>query len=125
MSAVIPPPIPIVTLSIKKPTIAARPATPSPSDNPTATPTANNNAKFENIILPASDIIVAINWNQPAFNAGTKLKNWGSWNIDPNPSNKPAAGNKATGNIKALPILCKTPKAFFILISPFKWFLSL
>ena len=52
--------IPVVIFITKNPTIAARAATPSPEDIPIATPTANNNGKLSNTILPADDIILAI-----------------------------------------------------------------
>ncbi|MNN09349.1 hypothetical protein D3C81_1222270 [compost metagenome] len=92
--------------------MAASPATPSPPAKPTATPTANNSARLENIICPAFIITTATECTAVLSRAGTRSRNSGLTSMFPIPSSKPAAGKSATGSISALPTLCKMPKNF-------------
>ena len=105
ISIVIPKNVPIATFIIKNPTIAARPATPSPSDNPIATPTAKIKDKLLNIISPDCSITFATNWIHSALIKGAFTSKASFINKLPNANKSPAAGNKATGNISFLPIL--------------------
>ena len=86
------------------PTTAASAATPSLPVNPRATPMAKISGRLPKMAPPdcaiTSDTI-----------AGSHVKC-----ALPTPSRMPATGSTETGSIKALPIFCSEPNAFFQMV---------
>ncbi len=97
--------VPMVILVINTETAADRAAMPDSDASPTAEPIANSIGRLSKMTPPA----FIIN---------------GRWNLSPNASNKPAAGNSEIGSINARPIMdsfdsdLTNPDIRLMLISP-------
>ena len=72
-----------------------------------ARPTHIISAIFENITLPADDIILNIDCKIGISKNAYVLIVFGLDKAPPTPSKRPAAGNIDIGNINALPNFCK------------------